>query len=87
VDDDLLVATPVLLAATAGSPRNALLIDEPMRPLFAYLRGLTLPAAELRARIERAATELAGHARRRRGRSCRTSGAVTATPDRACSAG
>jgi FMN reductase len=70
LDDDLLVAKPVLLAATAGSPRHALVIDEQMRPLFAYLRALTLPtsvfaapedwaATELGGRIERAASELA----------------------------
>jgi FMN reductase len=70
LDDDLLVAKPVLLAATAGSARHALVIDEQMRPLFAYLRALTLPtsvfaapedwgATELGERIERAATELA----------------------------
>ncbi len=70
LDNDLLVAKPVLLAATGGSPRHALVIDDQMRPLFAYLRALTLPtsvyaapedwgATELGARIERAATELA----------------------------
>ena len=70
LDDDLLVAKPVLLAATAGSSRHALVIDEQMRPLFAYLRALTLPtsvfaapddwaATELGGRVERAATELA----------------------------
>ena len=70
LDDDLLVAKPVLLAATAGSSRHALVVDEQMRPLFAYLRALTLPtsvfaapedwaATELGGRIERAATELA----------------------------
>ncbi|MHB8695195.1 MAG: CE1759 family FMN reductase [Solirubrobacteraceae bacterium] len=70
LDDDLLVAKPVLLAATAGSSRHALVIDEQMRPLFAYLRALTLPtsvfaapedwaATELGGRIERATTELA----------------------------
>jgi FMN reductase len=70
LDKDLLVAKPVLLAATAGSSRHALVVDEQMRPLFAYLRGLTLPtsvfaapedwgASELGERIERAATELA----------------------------
>jgi FMN reductase len=69
LDDDLLVATPVLLAATAGSARHALVIDDQMRPLFAYLRALTLPtsvfaapedwaATELGERIGRAATEL-----------------------------
>jgi FMN reductase len=70
LDDDLLVAKPVLLAATAGSARHALVIDQQMRPLFAYLRALTLPtsvfaapedwaAPELGGRIDRAATELA----------------------------
>src|ERR1700733_10156207 len=70
LDDDLLIAKPVLLAATAGSTRHALVVDEQMRPLFAYLRALTLPtsvfagpddwgATELGDRIGRAATELA----------------------------
>jgi FMN reductase len=70
LDKDLLVAKPVLLAATAGSSRHALVVDEQMRPLFAYMRALTLPtsvfaapedwgASELGDRIERAATELA----------------------------
>jgi FMN reductase len=70
LDDDLLVAKPALLAATAGSARHALVIDAQMRPLFAYLRALTLPtsvfaapedwaATDLGGRIERAATELA----------------------------
>jgi FMN reductase len=70
LDNDLLVAKPVLLAATGGTPRHALVIDDQMRPLFAYLRALTLPTSvyaapedwgtsELGGRIERAATELA----------------------------
>jgi FMN reductase len=70
LDNDLIVAKPVLLAATGGSPRHALVIDDGMRPLFAYLRALTLPTAvfaapqdwgtaELGTRIERAAAELA----------------------------
>jgi len=70
LDNDLLIAKPVLLAATAGSSRHALVADEQMRPLFAYMRALTLPtsvfaapedwsASELGERIERAATELA----------------------------
>jgi FMN reductase len=69
LEDDLLIAKPVLLAATAGSGRHALVIDDQMRPLFAYMRALTLPtsvfagpedwgASELGDRIGRAATEL-----------------------------
>jgi FMN reductase len=70
LDNDLLIAKPVVLAATAGSSRHALVVDEQMRSLFAYLRALTLPtsvfvapedwgAAELGERVGRAATELA----------------------------
>jgi FMN reductase len=70
LDNDLVVAKPVLLAATGGTPRHALVIDDQMRPLFAYMRALTLPTsvyaapedwggAELGTRIERAAGELA----------------------------
>ena len=70
LDNDLLIAKPVLLAATAGSSRHALVADEQMRPLFAYMRALSLPtsvfagpedwgAAELGDRIQRSATELA----------------------------
>jgi FMN reductase len=70
LDNDLIVAKPVLLAATGGTPRHALVIDDQLRPLFAYLRALTLPTSvyaapedwgtsELGTRIERAATELA----------------------------
>ena len=70
LDNDLLIAKPALLAATAGSGRHALVIDQQMRPLFGYMRALTLPtsvfaapedwgAAALGDRIARAATELA----------------------------
>jgi FMN reductase len=70
LDDDLLIAKPVVLAATAGSSRHALVVDEQMRSLFAYMRALSLPtavfaapedwaAAELGERVGRAATELA----------------------------
>ncbi len=70
LDNDLIVAKPVLLAATGGTPRHALVIDDQLRPLFAYMRALSLPtsvyaapedwgATELGRRIERAATELA----------------------------
>jgi FMN reductase len=69
LDNDLLVAKPVLLAGTAGSARHALVVDEQMRPLFAYMRALTAPtsvfatpedwgAGDLGERIERAASEL-----------------------------
>lgn len=70
LDNDLLIAKPVVLAATAGSSRHALVVDEQMRSLFAYMRALTMPTAvfaapedwgapELGERVRRAATELA----------------------------
>ncbi len=69
LDNDLLIAKPVVLAATAGTSRHALVIDEQMRSLFAYLRTLTVPTSlfaasedwgdsSLNKRIDRAAIEL-----------------------------
>jgi FMN reductase len=69
LDNDLLIAKPVVLAATAGTARHALVADDQMRPLFAYLRTLTAPTSlfaapedwsdpALNARIDRAAREL-----------------------------
>lgn len=43
VDDGALAGTPVLLGATAGTPRHSLAIDHALRPLFAYLRALVVP--------------------------------------------
>ena len=48
LDNDLLIAKPVVLAATAGSSRHALVVDEQMRSLFAYMRALTLPTVGVR---------------------------------------
>ena len=69
LDDDLIIARPVVLAATAGTARHALVADDQMRSMFAYLRALTIPTAlfaapedwgdpALNKRIDRAAVEL-----------------------------
>ena len=69
LDNDLLIAKPVILAATAGTSRHAMVVDEQLRPLFAFLRALPVPtslfaapedwgSSTLAGRIERAATEL-----------------------------
>jgi FMN reductase len=69
LDNDLLIAKPVLLAATAGTARHALVADDQLRPLFAYLRAMTVPTSlfaapedwadpALNQRIDRAAREL-----------------------------
>lgn len=70
LDPDALTRVPVLIAATAGTPRHSLVLDHALRPLFAYLRAQPLAtgvfaatedfgSAELSARISRAGGELA----------------------------
>ena len=69
LDNDLLIGKPVVLAATAGTARHALVADDQMRPMFAYLRTMTAPTSlfaapedwsdpALNTRIDRAAVEL-----------------------------
>ncbi|QXG76384.1 FMN reductase [Modestobacter sp. L9-4] len=75
LDNDALTGKPVLMGATAGSPRHSLVLEHAVRPLFSYLRAVTVPTAvfaaaddwagggvdqTLASRIERAAGELAG---------------------------
>ena len=43
VHQDALVDTPVLLAATGGSERHALVIDHQLRPLFSFFQARSLP--------------------------------------------
>lgn len=70
LDNDLIVAKPVLLAATAGTERHSMVIDEQMRPLFAFMRAIPVPTSVFAApddwadpalskRLKRAGTELA----------------------------
>jgi len=77
IELEALVDTPVLLAATGGSERHALVIDHQLRPLFSFLQAHTLPigvyatpadfdgaqinSTALQARIELAAERAAGH--------------------------
>ncbi len=69
LDNDLLIGRPVVLAATAGTARHALVADDQMRSLFAFLRTLTAPTSlfaapedwsdpALNTRVDRAALEL-----------------------------
>jgi FMN reductase len=69
LDSDLLIAKPVVVAATAGTARHALVVDEQLRSLFAYLRTTVVPTSlfaapedwsdpALSKRIDRAALEL-----------------------------
>lgn len=43
VGQDALVDKPVLLAATGGSDRHALVLEHQLRPLFSFFQSLTLP--------------------------------------------
>jgi len=43
IDQDALIDKPVLLAATGGSERHALVIDHQLRPLFGFFQARTLP--------------------------------------------
>jgi FMN reductase len=70
-----LAGKPVLIAATAGTPRHSLALEHAVRPLFSYMRALVVPTAVFAAsedwgsgtsaeqalseRIDRAAAELA----------------------------
>jgi FMN reductase len=70
IDNDLLIAKPVILSATGGTARHAMVVDEQLRPLFAFLRAMPVPTSlyaapedwgstDLGSRIARAASELA----------------------------
>lgn len=41
--DGELRGTPVLMAATAGTARHSLVLEHAMRPMFAYLKAVTVP--------------------------------------------
>jgi FMN reductase len=71
LDERTLAGKPVLLAATGGTPRHSLVVDQAMVPLFHYLKAIVVPtgifaATEdwgasntgLEQRIERASGEL-----------------------------
>ena len=75
LDKEALVGKPVVLGATAGTARHSLALEHAVRPLFSYLRAVTVPTAVFAApedwaggggvdraladRIDRAAGELA----------------------------
>lgn len=76
IDPHALANKPVILAATGGGPRHALVVEHALRPLFGFFGALSLPTAiyacdadfrdgvvaddGVRQRISAAAGELAG---------------------------
>ncbi|WP_305784755.1 FMN reductase [Symbioplanes lichenis] len=78
LDKDALVDKPVLIAATGGTARHSLALEHALRPMFAYLRAVTMPTSvfaasedwggdedALHGRVERAGGELARELSRR----------------------
>ncbi|GAA4599179.1 NAD(P)H-dependent oxidoreductase [Planotetraspora phitsanulokensis] len=80
VDDNALADKPVLIGATGGTARHSLVLENAVRPLFAYLRGVVVPTSVFAApedwggtaapdllahRIDRAAAQLAVEIHRR----------------------
>lgn len=79
IDNQALVDMPVLIGATAGTPRHSLVLDFALRPLFTYLHAIVAPTGVFAAsadwggggdqvktladRVERAAGELAALAK------------------------
>jgi FMN reductase len=75
LDPETLAGKPVLVAATGGTARHSLALEHVIRPLFTYLKAVTVPTAvfaatedwgsasssggALTARVERAGSELA----------------------------
>ncbi|WP_326660194.1 FMN reductase [Streptomyces sp. NBC_00385] len=45
VENTALTGKPVVVAATGGTARHSLVLEHAMRPLFAYLRAVTLPTS------------------------------------------
>ncbi|GAA1368964.1 CE1759 family FMN reductase [Catellatospora chokoriensis] len=69
LDNDLLIGKPVILAATAGTARHSLVVDEQLRSLFGFLRTVVAPTSlfaapedwgdpGLNKRVDRAVLEL-----------------------------
>ena len=61
-----LVGTPVLLAATGGGERHALILEHQMRPLFGFFQALTLPVGVYASDTDFDGYELSSDAVKRR---------------------
>lgn len=66
VDHRALQGTPVLLAATGGTPLHGLMTEHQLRPLFGFFNALTLPTAIYALESDFEGHVLASHAVRER---------------------
>lgn len=94
VDPAALVGKPVILSATGGGPRHALVVEHSLRPLFGFFSAHTIPSAVygsdadfrdgvlvdpgVKARIEDAAGQLADLLQARAARAGTPDAPVTA---------
>ncbi|MGB8928959.1 MAG: NAD(P)H-dependent oxidoreductase [Pantoea agglomerans] len=60
IDPHALAGKPVILAATGGTERHALMIEHQLRPLFHYFRAATVPTAIYASRSEFDQLQLSG---------------------------
>jgi FMN reductase len=80
LEDAALADKPVLIGATGGSARHSLVLEHALRPMFTFMRAVTVPTSvfaatddwgasdadtTLGARIERGARQLAAEIARR----------------------
>ena len=83
LDPGALAGKTVLIAATGGTARHSLALEHAIRPLFSYLRAVTVPTAVFAATEDWGAADGSGEAltariepgRRRAGRPDRPPGA------------
>ena len=61
-----LVGTPVLLAATGGGERHALILEHQLRPLFGFFQALTLPVGVYASDIDFDGYDISSEALERR---------------------
>ncbi|GAA3644029.1 FMN reductase [Microbacterium awajiense] len=66
VDQHALAGTPVIVSATGGSDRHALVVEHHLRPLFAFFQAVTLPLGVYACEAEFSGGRVAGAALRDR---------------------
>jgi FMN reductase len=62
LDPEALAGKPTLIAATGGTARHSLALEHAIRPLFTYLRALTVPTGVFAATEDWGLADTSGHA-------------------------
>ena len=77
LEPGLLDGSPVLVAATAGTPRHSLVLEHALRPLFSYLHAVVVPTGVFAATDDFAGTDLDARVARAAGELAAVAGKVT----------